>query len=60
LFGMGGPFRPNSTTAILGLSVVIICGDDAPLTDAVVAAQERSQTTENMAVGKIPPTVKSR
>jgi hypothetical protein len=47
-----------ATTAILGLSVVIICGDDALSTDAVVAAHKRSQTTENMAVGNIPSTVK--
>jgi hypothetical protein len=58
LFGINGPFRPNATTAILGLSVVIIFGDDAPSTDAEVAAQGRSQKIENMAGVNIPSTVK--
>src|SRR5271168_1198110 len=58
LSGMSGPVRPNATTAILGLSVVIICGDDSPPPDAVVAAQGRSQTIENMGFANIASTVK--
>src|ERR1700722_5561703 len=58
LFGTNGPFRSNATTAILGLSVVIIRDDDAPSTEAEVAAQGRSQKTENIAGVNVPPTVK--